>query len=266
MPITRFTQQGFVLDQLNTLAGLFQISTGAPAVTAVEQPVGLAYDKRGVVAIGNHARQATAAARATLSARVNLLTKTEQFDNSDWVTSNTTLVPNAATAPDGTMTAEKLVNTATGSGNISKYMYLPAGVNSFSVHAEQAGAVDFGLASAGGIGAIFNLATGVIVSSLSGTTATIESLPSGRYRCEISFVVAVAGNSTLYISRDTGPFGAGEGVFIWGAQHTLGSKSRYQRVNTDTDYDTAGFSHYLKFNGVDTGLAAPTGGSGGGSS
>ena len=55
---------------------MFQDSAGTTPVTAVEQPVGKILDKSGR---GNHASQATSTSRPTLSARYNLLTKTEDY-------------------------------------------------------------------------------------------------------------------------------------------------------------------------------------------
>ena len=90
---------------------LFQDSAGTIPVTAVEQPVGLMLDKSGR---GNHASQATAGNRPTLSARVNLLTKTEQFDVSPWSRgSGTQILPNQTTDPNGNLTAYKFVENST---------------------------------------------------------------------------------------------------------------------------------------------------------
>lgn len=66
-------QQGAWYDP-SDFTTLFQDSAGTTPVTAVEQPVGLMLDKSGR---GNHAAQATAGNRPTLSARVNILSATE---------------------------------------------------------------------------------------------------------------------------------------------------------------------------------------------
>ena len=89
---------------------LFQDAAGTTPVTAVEQPVGLIRDKSGR---NNYAFQSTSANRPTLSARYNLLTKTEQFDDVAWTKTgikpfgsgsiaNTTIVadPNGANTVD----------------------------------------------------------------------------------------------------------------------------------------------------------------------
>ena len=68
-------------------ATLFQDSAGSTPVTAMEQPIGRRLDKSGR---GNHASQATTASKPVLSARKNLLTKTEQFDDAAWVSAGAT--------------------------------------------------------------------------------------------------------------------------------------------------------------------------------
>lgn len=63
---------------------------------------------------GNHRFQSTSANRPVVSARVNLLTKTEDFSNAAWqklVTGTGVLpvvTPNYGTAPDGTQTAARI--------------------------------------------------------------------------------------------------------------------------------------------------------------
>jgi len=58
---------------------------------------------------GNHAFQSTAASRPVLSARYNLLTKTEQFDDAAWTKAGASVSTNPVNAPNGTLTADKLV-------------------------------------------------------------------------------------------------------------------------------------------------------------
>ena len=69
-PASLFAQgeQGAWYDP-SDFSTMFQNSTGATPVTAVEQPVGLLLDKSGR---GNHASQATSASRPVLRARYNL--------------------------------------------------------------------------------------------------------------------------------------------------------------------------------------------------
>ena len=65
----------------------------------------------------NDAIQATAGSRPLLGIQPksgvrNLLTYSEQFDNSVWVKSACSISANAATAPDGTVTADRLIDTS----------------------------------------------------------------------------------------------------------------------------------------------------------
>ena len=48
-------------------------------------------------------------------ARTNLLLRSEEFDNANWTKSRATVTANAATAPDGTSNADKLVEDSTAS-------------------------------------------------------------------------------------------------------------------------------------------------------
>ena len=47
----------------------------------------------------------------------NLLTYSEQFDNAAWITARASVVANAVAAPNGTVTADKLVEDTTASNN-----------------------------------------------------------------------------------------------------------------------------------------------------
>ena len=73
--------------------------------------------------LGNHANQSTDASRPVLSARVNLLTRTEEFDNATaWGRAGgNPITANQTTAPNGTNTADLF--TAQASGGFANYIY-----------------------------------------------------------------------------------------------------------------------------------------------
>jgi hypothetical protein len=106
-------EQGVWYDP-SDFSTMFQDSAGTTPVTAVEQPVGRILDKSGR---GNHATQATSAARPVLSARVNQLLATDTLSTQNV----TTLVAIYTLAFSGTGTV-----TASGT-NIGVYT---AGSNS----------------------------------------------------------------------------------------------------------------------------------------
>lgn len=245
---------------------LFQDSSGTTPVTAVEQPVGLMRDKSGN---NNHASQATATSRPVLRARYNLLTYSEQFDNAAWTKTNATVTANATTAPDGTSTADFLVETAaTGSHQIVSNVNPISGVtyvSSFYAKANGRNWVAFYTSSAsGGAGrfAYFDLVNGAVGTVQSPLTASIQSVGNGWYRCSVTFTTNSSNElSAIIIASANGVVSyAGDitkGVFIWGAQAVptaVFPSNTYQRIAAATDYDTAGFLPYLAFDGSDDSL------------
>jgi len=225
---------------------------------------------------GNHATQSTSASRPVLSARVNLLTKTEQFDDAVWAKDNVNVSPNttATTDPLGGNTADKLIASSTNTLHVTTGSAIPAisgVVYSASVYAKQSeySILQISFSSVWNpIRANFNLNNGVLGSVDSGLTAKIEPVGNGWYRCSVSstspttissgsvvFGIVSAANSARFAAF------AGDGtsgIYIWGADLRVANDGvnipAYQRVNTSTDYDTTGFPMYLRFDGVDDGM------------
>ena len=110
MPAPNFTEM--------IVASLFSTSAGTTAISAIgtvldtSNPVGLALDRKGGATAladpGIHLSQATATSRPVASARVNLLTYSEDFSNAAWTVAGGTVTNNAVTAPDGTLTGSTL--------------------------------------------------------------------------------------------------------------------------------------------------------------
>ena len=248
---------------------MFQDAAGTVPVTAVEQPVGLMLDKSGR---GNHAYQPTTTSRPVLSARVNLLTKTEQFGDGVWSKNNATVTANADVAPDGTTTAD-LITPATGTaltGVDQYYNNTVSAAHTLSVYVKANGANFVQLLWNAGLSynfANFDLSTGAVTHGVY-TNATITSQGNGWFRCTITSTLAIS-FQRVYISviptanssRGAAYTGDGtSGIYIWGASlvHADQADIPYQRVNTATNYDTVGFPHYLRFDGVDDWLVTPT--------
>jgi hypothetical protein len=272
-------EQGVWYDP-SDLTTLFQDSAGTTPVTAVEQPVGRMLDLSGR---GNHATQSTSAARPVLSARVNLLERTEDFSNTYWTTSFSLINPfgsgsvvNATTAPDGTNTAD-LVTETTGTGNhyLFTAVFSDATTKTFSLCVKAAGRSKVRLtvgaaAVTQGVYAQADLLAGTITSAtlISGAytpvSSSIVNLGDGWYRCSVT-VTTPATSHVGYIQLvdDSGQInytGNGtSGLYIWGADLRATNDGVglpvYQRVNTTTDYDTTGFPLYLRFDGTDDSMA-----------
>lgn len=207
---------------------------------------------------GNHATQATAGNRPTLSARVNLLTKTQEFDDAAWSKFQASITPNSTAAPDGTTTADTLTTTgSTGSVNVSA---LSAGTFTISIYAKAGTGSTFAIddaTSGNGRRATFNLSAGTTLGvtttgtggTSSGGTASITSVGNGWYLCSLVGVTNSVGVRPIYNCLDNL-----SSVYIWGADLRSTSDGVglpvYQRVDTATSYDTAAFPLYLSFNGT----------------
>jgi hypothetical protein len=169
----------------------------------------------------------------------NLLTYSEQFNDASWAKNNYNVTANATTAPDGTLTADKLIAI-----NASTFhdLYKSPGLGSntytlsiFAKAAEQSFIqlrIDDGVLSRV---AMFNLSTGSVSSSSNVTSPTITPYPDGWYRCSITvttnIVNAVFGSFPTSSNATYSGDGV-SGVFIWGAQVNEGGIGRYIKTTT----------------------------------
>ena len=230
----QYGEQGTWYDP-SDLTTLFQDSAGTTPVTAVEQPVGLMKDKSGR---GNHAFQTTSANRPVLSARVNLLTKTEQFDDAAWSKGGAgTVTPNTTVAPDNTLSADTLTGVTDSSFGQAPTMIIGA-TYVFSVWLK-AGTRN---------------SVSLYTTANSGIPSAACALTNTWQRFELTFIANQAGSVLI---GGGGSFGSGT-IIAWGADlrvtNTGVNLPPYQRVNTSTDYDTAGFPLYLKANGTNSAM------------
>lgn len=171
--------------------------------------------------------------------RTNLLTYSEQFDNAAWTKTRSSISANATTAPDGTVTADKLVEDTTPSN--SHYLYQSASVvtgtyYTYSVFIKVAERSNFAISFFNnnsafiGATAYFNLSTGVVTFMDVGVyAANITNLGNGWYRVSATslatatatgFVVSslvVSGTNMSYTGDGT------SGIYIWGAQLEAGA-------------------------------------------
>ena len=229
---------------------------------------------------GNHATQSNAAQRPTYgvvpaTGRRNLLTFSEQFDNAAWPKLSATVSANAATAPDGTTTADNLVETATTAGHgfqfLSAYTGTGQRTNSIYVKANGRNRVALGFSTSGGVianlSAVFDIANGTIITPpnpIEGS-ATITSDGSGWFRISVTLLLGGASTDRFALNTlrdsDTAPvsyLGDGtSGVLVWGAQGETGTTATaYQRVVSAFDVTEAGVAScsYLSFDGTDDGM------------
>jgi hypothetical protein len=188
----------------------------------------------------------------------NLLTFSEQFDNAAWTKNAATITANATTAPNGTITADKLVETTASS--IGHFVTPTAGVvvsvgvtYTYSAYVKAAERTFFQIIVTGvgptgaNLIAGFDLSNGTAGTPNAGTSA-IVSVGDGWYRCSFTVPVVTAAtpsaqlrlalNSTAVAASYTGD--GTSGVFIWGAQWEIGSTAT--TYNPTTVKNLLGFS------------------------
>jgi len=184
----------------------------------------------------------------------NAVTRSQEFDHADWAKVRATVTANAATAPDGTTTADELVEDSTASATHHlEQSYARTSVIEYwtgSVHFEantsqrmriiiDDGANNFG-------SAFFDATLGTIseAASTNGTAtnsyATIHDLGGGRFRARLSvrlpastsvrFIIYLCdgANNIITFNGD-----GSSGLYLWGAQLQRGGQlGRYTPTTT----------------------------------
>jgi hypothetical protein len=169
----------------------------------------------------------------------NLFQDSEMFSTTYWGKQRATISANVATAPNGTLTADKLIDTNVNGTHIVFAVIsqpsTPRRNQTFSFYAK-AGERNW-VTSSGDMGTTyFNLATGqvgtVTTSTFwfSGITASMENVGNGWYRCTLSgfgffefnvgIRLATANGTDSYTGDNT------SGAFIWGAQLVEGTDAK----------------------------------------
>lgn len=176
----------------------------------------------------------------------NLLQYSEQFDNANYTKDNVSILANVTTAPNGTLTADKMVeNTVTGSHRIYQTgLSGSSGSYTLSCYAKQAERYEFRLSIFdGGIlkTAFFNLQDGTIISTTN-VTATITNVDNGWYRCTITGVASPFVSQAQIAILNTIGDGT-SGLFIWGAQLVEGTDALpYLKTETRLNRPRVDFS------------------------
>ena len=179
----------------------------------------------------------------------NRLTYTSQFDNAAWTKVASSITADQVANPiDGLTTAEKLVeNSATTDHGVRQSPTLCTNGQAYysTIYAKAAERTQFRITLGGtafsGPDAVFNLSTGVVVSSAS-CTATITDAGSGWYRLSVLATAGAtgaaqcdyflaSGGTSNYLGNGT------SGAYIYGAQfRESGSDSTYFDVTTLVDF------------------------------
>ena len=163
----------------------------------------------------------------------NLFTYSEDFSNAAWTKHQSTVTVNAAEAPNGTTTADKLIETASAQDHQLNRAYTAVDNTTYtlSAYAKAGERTVFRLYLQNKAGTYnysdFDLVTGTI-SILSGVVPAITAVGNGWYRCSVTANAGTGANASplAFLSYGTANAGSGtNGLFVWGAQIEAGSSA-----------------------------------------
>jgi len=173
--------------------------------------------------------------------RTNLLLRSEEIGVSPWSLQRATIAANVATAPDGTSTADRLVDNAeNGTHRVFQSSAKAASAVTYTgsifIKADTLGFATVRLSGQGetsftSVG--INLSTGELsalsTSGFTGASAQAQSFGNGWWRVSITgtsdtteliFLLVGTANS---LSASSSYVGTGDGIFLWGAQIEAGA-------------------------------------------
>lgn len=216
-------------------------STLNPLVTFTRASSGTYFDSTGTLqTAGNNAARfdynpSTLASRGLLieEQRTNLLTYSEQFNETNWQKGNSSITANATTALDGATTADKLVeNNANSTHQVFQTFTTTNAVTyAFSVFAKASERTEIAVRLGSGAGA-FSAAAEVIVNLNNGAVVSgsgqVFNSGNGWYRISVTntAISAAAADGIIRLASSGSTTYTGDstsGAFIWGAQLEAGA-------------------------------------------
>jgi hypothetical protein len=183
-------------------------------------------------------------------AEENLFSYSQEFDNAAWSKTNITVTANSTTAPDGTTTAESILETATtGQHQVLRGLTQLSGTYVTSIFAKANGrnwlAINTNFASVQRV-SFFDLENGVVGSVPVGFTASIVDVGDGWYRCVVVGPRGINAYPGIFATAlsdgdpTVPPSYAGDitkGLFLWGAQfEARDAVSSYTPTTTPTHH------------------------------
>ena len=165
--------------------------------------------------------------------QTNDFTRSEELDNAVWVKTNLTVTANDQTAPDGSTTADRMVeSTANGAHSIERASTIPGSdiKQAWSIFARAAERSTIYLEARtqgnNRVRVFFNVSTGSVGTADAGiSTAFIERMGNSHFRCAAVINTSSGATTPLFVAglaTSDGNFSyegsSTSGVYMWGAQ------------------------------------------------
>lgn len=182
--------------------------------------------------------------------RANLLLRSTDFSHATWAKSAATVSANAVVAPDGTLTADLLLDDVTLAGHaVQQAVTIEAASEvAASIYVKDAGLARgrlLAVTGADSVGVNFDLDAETVTGATSGdgevTTTLIENVGDGWFRIGFKGYLNEASTSAtvqLNLADSLGATsyaGVGSGLYLWGAQ----GEQRVNLVTAPTRFDDA---------------------------
>jgi hypothetical protein len=157
------------------------------------------------------------------------LTAPDDFTNAAWAKGNVTVTANAATAPDGTLTADQLTTSNALGSTLQQEAVVAATSATCSVYAKQGSGPNEAnsflirntTTATNLVGGTLNYATGVWTYSVGSAGVVVTAIPNGWYRIAYSATSGITSGNTIrcYVGF-SGVATAGLSLFAWGGNLT----------------------------------------------
>jgi len=179
--------------------------------------------------------------------RANALTKSQKFDDAAWTKTRASVTADATAAPDGTVTADKLVEDASaGTTHLTNRTTpaltdnTPQAFSAWAKAAERSWIQFLPSNKAGTLSAYFDLGTGALGTVDANVVASIVKYATGWCRCGMLYSSASGATSPVVrIQLATGNGGSSyggngvSGVYLWGAQFETDRAFPSSSIGTD---------------------------------